>query len=75
MAQLLFPKVEHWLPAEALAGYCMVTETGYAVRIWGEGGKGLTPQALGVCSAKAGLLYDYDKGNPVRQTHQTNSHS
>lgn len=76
MVQLLFPELEHQMPTEIPTGYCMTTETRCAVHIWGKGGKGLTPpRALGVCSAKARLLYHCDKGNPVRQTHQTNSRS
>lgn len=63
------------MPTEAPAGCCVIRETSYAVHIWGKGDEGLTPQARGVCSAKARLLYRYDKGNPVRQTHQTNRYS
>lgn len=73
--RVLFPKALN--ASKALSGCCQ----GSRVRLHlGQGRQGLAllpppSPALGFSCAKAGLLYHYDKGNPVRQTHQTNSHS
>lgn len=54
MAQLLFPELEHQMPTETPAAYCMTTETSCAVHIWGKAGKGLTPEPLGCALPRPG---------------------